>query len=79
MGGFFRGAAVRARSNNAGEHRRACDTHYRRIEPDSSNQGRDESHTAARDRDPSAKMNLRQLSILAASSSISASSRSISF
>src|ERR1700732_3462519 len=47
MGGFYCGAAVRARSDDAGEHRRDCDPHNRRIELDHADYGGDENHAAA--------------------------------
>jgi len=44
---FFRGAVIRARSDNAAEHRRGRDAHNRRIELNSADYHRDENCTAA--------------------------------
>src|ERR1700687_5567449 len=50
-GSFFRGAVIRARSDNAAEHRGDRDAHNRRIELNSAGYHRDENCTAGGDSD----------------------------
>src|SRR5438270_11132400 len=47
MGGFYCGAAVRARNDDTAEHRRDRDRHNRWIELDHADYGSDENHAAA--------------------------------
>jgi hypothetical protein len=49
---FYRGAAVRARSDDAAEHRRDRDRNDRRIKLDCTDQPGDENHAAACHGDP---------------------------
>jgi hypothetical protein len=71
---FYRGAAVRARSDDAAEHRRDRDRNDRRIKLDCTDQPGDENHAAACHGDPPDQDEF----LLAVSSSICASSWTIS-
>src|SRR5437016_9345751 len=47
MACFLRGAAVRACNDNAAQHCRSCDPHYRRIDLDRADHHGNENHSAA--------------------------------